>query len=224
MGLRQRLAEHLPMFGLEVRTPRLVLRYPDDEDALALAELAAQGVHDPDVRPFAIPWTDVAPPFQQRNTLGFLWDQRSTAQRDDWHLPLVTVVDGQVVGSQGIAATSWRALREVETGSWLARSHQSRGLGTEMRTAVLHLAFAGFRAERAATGAWHDNVRSLAVTQRLGYRPNGESRRVRAGEAQTMQLFVMDRSDWELRRRDDIELVGADAVAEVFGTERPPGS
>ena len=99
MELRQRLAEHLPMFGLEVRTPRLVLRYPDDEDALALAELGAMGVHDPGTQPFSIPWTSVPPPHQQRNTLAFLWDQRSTAQRDDWHLPLVTVVDGEVVGA-----------------------------------------------------------------------------------------------------------------------------
>ncbi|MCO8128081.1 hypothetical protein NHL50_12775 [Acidimicrobiia bacterium EGI L10123] len=117
MELRQRLAEHLPMFGLEVRTPRLLLRYPDDEDALALAELGAMGVHDPGTQPFSILWTSVPPPHQQRNTLA-----------------------------------------------------------------------------------------------------------VREGEAVVMEGFVMDRADWEPHRRDDIELVGADAVAALFGTERPPGS
>lgn len=224
MDLRQRLAEHLPMFGLEVRTPRLVLRYPDDEDALALAELGAMGVHDPGTQPFSIPWTSVPPPHQQRNTLAFLWDQRSTAQRDDWHLPLVTVVDGEVVGTQGVLASSWTVLRQVETGSWLGRAHQGRGLGTEMRAAALHLAFAGFGAVRATTGAWHDNGASLAVTRRLGYRPNGDRLAVREGEAVVMQGFVMDRPDWEPHRRDDIELVGAEAVAALFGTERSPGS
>lgn len=222
MELRQRLAAHLPMFGLEVRTPRLVLRYPDDEDALALAELGARGVHDPSRRPFQIPWTSIAPPHQQRNTLAFLWDQRSTAQRDDWHLPLVTVVDGEIVGTQGLLATSWTVLRQVQTGSWLGQAHQGKGIGREMRVAALHLAFAGFGAVRATTGAWEDNPSSLAVTERLGYRPNGELREVRAGEAVVMRRFVMDRADWEPRRRDDIELVGADAVAELFGTERPP--
>lgn len=212
------------MFGLEVRTPRLTLRYPDDEDALALAELGARGVHDPDATPFSIQWTSVSPPHQQRNTLGFLWDQRSTAQGDDWHLPLVTVVDGEVVGSQGLAATSWSVLREVGTGSWLGQAHQGQGTGTEMRAAALHLAFAGFGALRATTGAWEDNPSSLRVTRRLGYRPNGETRDVRKGEAVVMQRFAMDRADWEPGRRDDIELVGAEAVAELFGTERPPGT
>jgi RimJ/RimL family protein N-acetyltransferase len=224
MELRHRLARHLPMFGLEVRTPRLVLRYPDDEDALALAELGALGVHEPEERPFAVPWTSVPSPHQQRNTLGFLWDQRSTAQRDDWHLPLVTVLDGEVVGAQGVLASSWAVLREVETGSWLGRAHQGKGIGTEMRAAVLHLAFAGFGAARATTGAWEDNAASLAVTRHLGYRPNGDARRVRGGRAVVMRLFALDRADWEPTRRDDIELVGAEAVARLFSTERPPGS
>lgn len=224
MELRQRLAEHLPMFGLEVRTPRLVLRYPDDEDALALAELGAKGVHHAGTQPFQILWTSVPPPHQQRNTLAFIWDQRSTAQHDDWHLPLVTVVDGEVVGTQGVLASSWTVLRQVQTGSWLGQAHQGRGIGTEMRAAALHLAFAGFGAAPATTGAWHDNRASLAVTQRLGYRPNGEQLAVRDGEAVVMRGFAMDRADWERRRRDDIELVGADAVAALFGTERPPGS
>ncbi|HSP02229.1 MAG TPA: GNAT family protein [Acidimicrobiales bacterium] len=224
MELRQRLAEHLPMFALEVRTPRLVLRYPDDQDALALAELGARGVHDPDAHPFRIPWTSVPPPHQQRNTLSFLWDQRATAQRDDWHLPLVTIVAGEVVGTQDVLASSWSVLRQVQTGSWLGQAHQGKGIGSEMRAAVLHLAFAGFGAVRASTGAWEDNPSSLAVTRRLGYRPNGDVWDVRDGEAVRMHRFVLDRDDWEPTRRGDIELVGAEAVAELFGTERPPGS
>jgi hypothetical protein len=36
-----------PLFGLRLVTPRVVLRYADDSDVLALAELASLGVHDP---------------------------------------------------------------------------------------------------------------------------------------------------------------------------------
>src|SRR4051794_4505771 len=61
--------EHWPLFGLRVDTPRLTLRYPDDDDAVALAELGAHGVHDPGWMPFSIPWTDVEPPLQQRYSL-----------------------------------------------------------------------------------------------------------------------------------------------------------
>jgi hypothetical protein len=62
-------SEHWPLFDLIVRTPRLELHYPNDDDGYALAELGARGIHDPTVMPFLFPWTDVAPPRQQRNTL-----------------------------------------------------------------------------------------------------------------------------------------------------------
>ncbi len=222
MGTRERLAEHLPVFGLEVRTPRLTLRYPDDDDALALAEVAAAGVHAPDRRPFMIQWTSVEPPFQQRNTLTYLWLQRTTVQGNQWHLPLAVVVDGEVVGIQGILTSNWTGTRTVETGSWLGLAHQGEGIGKEMRAAVLHLAFEGFDALRATTGAWHDNAASLAVTRSLAYREDGDRLMDRDGEPTSELRFVMDRSDWELTRRDDIELVGALETASQFATERPP--
>jgi hypothetical protein len=62
-------SEHWPLFDLIVRTPRVELHYPNDDDVDALADLAARGIHDPTVMPFLFPWTDVAPPLQQRNTL-----------------------------------------------------------------------------------------------------------------------------------------------------------
>ena len=41
---------------------RLVLRSPTDDDLFALLEVARAGVHDPDQMPFAVAWTDLAPP------------------------------------------------------------------------------------------------------------------------------------------------------------------
>jgi hypothetical protein len=38
-------------------------------------------------------------------------------------------------------------LREFESGSWLGREHQGRGLGKEMREATLHLGFEGLGAD-----------------------------------------------------------------------------
>lgn len=222
MGTRERLAAHHPAFGLEVRTPRLTLRYPDDDDAVALAEVGAAGVHPPDQRPFMIQWTSVEPPFQQRNTLAYLWQQRTTLQGNEWHLPLAVVVDGQAVGIQGVLTSNWTGTRTVETGSWLGIPFQGAGIGKEMRAAVLHLAFAGFDALRATTGAWHDNPASLAVTRSLGYRDAGDRYMDRDGEPTRELRFVMDRSDWEATRRDDIELVGAAETAAIFATERPP--
>ena len=222
MTTRDRLAEHFPAFALEVRTPRLRLRFPDDDDVVELAELAAHGVHDDDAMPFTVPWTRVEPPFQQRNTLEFFWTQRTKMQADAWSIPLVAVVDGAIIGSQGIFTKEWAVTRSVETGSWLGRDHQGKGFGKEMRTAVLHLAFDGFGAAEATTAAFADNPASIGVTRACGYRPNGEERVARNGSVITLSRFVMDADDFATIRRDDIEVVGAAPVAAMFGTARPP--
>lgn len=223
MGTRQRLAAHFPAFALEVRTPRLSLRLPDDDDLVDLAELGARGVHPEDEMPFTTPWTRVPPPFQQRNTLEFVWTQRCTMQGNAWQLTLVAVADGRVIGTQGIFTTDWSGTRTVETGSWLGREFQGCGLGKEMRLAVLHLAFEGFDVRRAITAAYVDNPRSLGVTRALGYRPNGDVLTPREGEPSLIEHFKMERDDFDRIRRDDIEIVGAVETLELFGTKHVPG-
>src|SRR5262245_26628396 len=130
-----------PLFGLRVMTPRVVLRYSDDADVLAVAELAAAGVHDPSTTPFTFPWTDVAPPEQQRLSAQWYWRQRADWTADHWSLPFTVVVDGEVVGQQGALADQYPKLREASTGSWLGLAHQGKGIGKEMRAAILHLLF-----------------------------------------------------------------------------------
>lgn len=222
MTTRERLAAYLPAFALEVRTPRLTLRVPDDDDLVDLAEIGAAGVHPPDEMPFETRWTEVPPPFQQRNTLGFFWTQRMTLQGDAPHLTLAVVVDGEVVGVQSMMTSSWSGTRTFETGSWLGLADQGRGLGKEMRVAILHLAFDGFGATRCITAAHDDNAASIGVTSALGYRPNGNDLVASPEGPRVLERFVMERADFESLRRDDIEIVGAQAVLEVFGSERPP--
>jgi len=50
-----------PLFELRVLAPGLELRLPTDEEAIALARVAAAGIHDPAVMPFSVPWTDLPP-------------------------------------------------------------------------------------------------------------------------------------------------------------------
>ncbi len=224
MTTRERLAAYFPAFALEVRTPRLTLRFPDDDDLLALTEVATRGVHEPGQMPFTTPWTLVPSPFMERNTLQFFWQQRLTLQGDTPHLTFVTVVDGEVVGTQALMTHGWTGTRTIETGSWLGLEHQGKGIGKEMRLAALHLAFDGFGAERAITDAYADNPKSVGVTESLGYRPNGTELAPRRGVPAEVVRYVMDRSDFDAIRRDDVEIVGADAVVETFGTERDPAA
>lgn len=208
---------HWPLFDLRVRTPRLELRYPDDELVVTLADLAAAGIHDPSTMPFAMPWTDVKPPQLQRNTLQYFWRTRAEVSPEKWDLPLAVLEAGAVVGVQGIHTKQFPIRRSFETGSWLGLAHQGRGIGKEMRTAALHLAFAGLGAEWAHTSAWDDNHASQAVTRALGYEPNGRVVDVRRDEAATMLSYRMSRSLWEKRRRDDIEIDGLDDCLPLLG-------
>lgn len=221
---RERLAAILPAFALEVRTPRLTLRFPDDEDVLALAELGRTGVHPPDQMPFTTEWTRVDSPFRERNTVEFLWTQRCTLQTDAWHLSLAVVVDGRVVGVQALLSIDWHKTRTIETGSWLGSAFQGQGIGTEMRLAALHLGFDGFGAWQATTAAFADNPSSLGVTRTLGYRPAGTSHELRDGVRRRLERFTMEPEDFATLRRDDVELVGAEPVLELFGSKRDPAA
>lgn len=217
MDERETLAEIWPLFGLSVRTPRLDLRYPTDGDLAALALLTAD-IHDPGFLPFNQPWSLAPAEERERGTLQFHWRSRAELTPDDWQLPLVVVVDGAVAGTQEVLARGFAVRRTVTSGSWLHRPLQGRGLGREMRAAILHLAFAGLGAERAETEAFDGNDSSLGVTRALGYRPNGDF--VHDGGdlgARRGRRFVLDRATWEQARRDDIELVGVDPCRPLLG-------
>jgi len=206
-----------PLFGLRVRTPRLELRYPDDGDLAELADLAALGVHDPATMPFTVPWTDKPSPALERGTLQHSWGLRANLAPDEWHLGLVTVVDGRVAGMQEVSGTQYPVLREVSTGSYLGRGFHRRGLGTEMRAAVLHLAFAGLGARHARSGAFDDNAASHGVSRALGYEPAGRRLVVRRGQASWMTDLRISRERWERARRDDIEIDGLAACLPLLG-------
>jgi len=52
------IVDRWPLFGLTIRTPRLELRLPRDEDMAEALAVVDQGIHDPAVTPFHVPWTD----------------------------------------------------------------------------------------------------------------------------------------------------------------------
>ena len=210
-------SEHWPLAGLEVRTPRLTLRYLDDELADQVIAVARRGVHDPATMPFSIPWTDLPSPEMEQEALRFYWSIRAGARPDSWRLLHAVIVDGVVVGSCDLFASDFPALRQFETGSWLGLEYQRQGIGKEMRLAALTLGFDGLGAEVATTGLWRDNAASLGVTTSLGYEPSGRRRALRRGVPDELLGFHMDRAHFATLRRDDITLHGTDAARAFLG-------
>ncbi|MGF7234166.1 MAG: GNAT family N-acetyltransferase [Frankia sp.] len=185
-----------PLSGLVVRTPTLELRAAREADLVALAEVASDGIHDPEFMPFSTPWTDTTPLERARSVLRWHWGRWSQWQPDDWALDLVVLLDGVVVGTQGLQAKDFAVRREIDTGSWLGREYQGAGIGTRMRRAALHLIFAGLEADFATSGAFEDNPASLAVSRKLGYVDDGIERWARRGRAATVRRVRLSREAW----------------------------
>lgn len=204
-----------PLSALSVTTPALELRFPSLEDLDELADRAAAGVHDAGAMPFTFPWTDGEPAERALSTLQYQFRKWGSWQPGDWSCGFAVVVDGQVVGTQELAATDFAVKREVTTGSWIGKEFQGRGIGTEMRAAVLHLAFEGLGAEYATTDAFADNPASLGVTRKLGYAEDGIAMHNRKGTAAVLRRFRLDRAAW--KPRTDVTISGLDACLPLFG-------
>ncbi|TDD81848.1 N-acetyltransferase [Actinomadura darangshiensis] len=211
------LVDHFPLLGLRLTTPRLELRLPSPEELAALADVAADGVHDPDTMPFAVPWTDRPPAEVARGVVQHHWMTRAQWTPDDWELDLTVLHGGEVVGQQTLRGRDFAVLRQVSSGSWLGRRHQGKGIGTEMRAAVLHLAFAGLNADEALSSAFTESRASQAVSRKLGYQPNGVYRHVARGAMTVEQAMRLTRTDWERQRTIPVAIEGLAPCLLMFG-------
>jgi RimJ/RimL family protein N-acetyltransferase len=207
-----------PLFGLCITTPRLELRIADDEDLAELFEAARAGIHPPGQMPFGVPWTDgIEEPGAVTRFLAYHWSVRAGVSPEAWSLQFIIVTEGRIVGSQELRSEDFAGSRSVLSGSWLTASAQGRGIGTEMRAAVLHLAFAGLGALEAQTSAWFDNPASQRVSLRLGYEHEGQSLIARRGEPTPHLRYRLTRERWEANRRDDIALHGLAPCLPLLG-------
>lgn len=182
-----------PLYELRLRTPRLELRLPTAGELEALYEIAASGIHPPEEMPFAVAWTDNL----NRDTfLGYHRHLAESSAPESWKFDLGVWAEGDLVGVQGIGADDFAARRTIATGSWLGARHQGRGIGTEMRAAVLELAFGHLGAEAVTSGAFAANLASRRVSEKLGYRVVGHETMSPRGTPEPHVLLRLERADW----------------------------
>jgi RimJ/RimL family protein N-acetyltransferase len=205
-----------PLYGLRLGTPRLELRLGTRAELAEVHELAKQGIHPPDEMPFENPWTDRSgdEDFVERSV-----NFHETALREwrpeRWSFNPLVFLSGQPIGSQGMRAEDFPTRREVDTGSWLGRAFQGQGIGTEMRTALLELAFSVLGAEAALSGSVFGNESSKRVSEKLGYRIIGTSSIAPRGEPVQKYDFRIERADW--RPPFPVEIEGAEPCRDLFG-------
>jgi len=202
--------------GLRLGTPRLELRLGTRADLIELAGVAEAGIHPPEEMPFFFAWTDdIGTPGWLERFVAFHEEKRSSWTPTAWELNLLVWAEGTLAGTQGMKANALGVTRTVETGSWLGAAFQGRGYGTEMRAAVLELAFRGLGAERAVSGWLEGNDASARVSAKLGYRETG------LGEARPRGLPVVEHRVELARRRWQspvrVEIAGLEACRDLFG-------
>jgi RimJ/RimL family protein N-acetyltransferase len=212
-----------PLYGLRLRTDRLELRWPDEEELIELAQLAQTGVHDPDEMPFVVPWTDGigAPGFVQRFVQFHLGKRRDWAP-EHWSLELAVWCADEPIGVQSMESKAFDETRVVKTGSWLAQRFHGQGFGTEMRAAVLELAFHGLGAHAALSSVLDGAEASLHVSQKLGYVDDGEEWVQVRGQPRRDRRLRLTRDAWIDRERISVRISGLERCFPLFGLNGPP--
>lgn len=148
-----------------IETDRLLLRLIEEDD---LDDIVAE-INDPGV---ARMLGRVPHPYGRADAEEYLALARRNAASGQ-SVYFVMESDGHVIGNIGIGAMPYIC----EFGYWLGRRHWGKGFATEAGRAVLAFGFERLGIRLVRSGVFADNLTSLRVQMKLGFRRTGESRR-----------------------------------------------
>lgn len=197
------LEDLFPPFALRITADDLTMRLMRDSDLPEYAALLHEPVFDPAFEHACFAWLGEDLAATAKSAVQFQWAQRAAIGGDDYEIPFGVWWKGRLVGSQGLRLKEFASLRTVDSGSWLTRSAHGQGIGTLMRQAILVFAFDHLGAERAESAPEDGNLPSLAVSKRLGYRPNGAAVVMEGGRRRLHHHMVLTPDDFV---RPEVEL------------------
>jgi RimJ/RimL family protein N-acetyltransferase len=184
------------MFALSIEGSELKIKITADDDIGRLLSLVNRGLHDPDQSPFSTPWNQIDLPHRNYEFAKKIWLHRAQLHPRDWYLDFTVFYKDQIVGMQSVFAKDFPVARSFMTSSWLGRDFQNRGIGTTTRRAILFLMFELFKAEEGHSEAYEDNIASIKVCEKLGYRANGFRSWGRNEKPAKSLQFVITRQDY----------------------------
>lgn len=167
-----------PLFGLSLAHQDLLLREATDDDVLALARVVEEGIveeGDEHFMPRLLLGRAGTVEARFADFLRYHWGRRAATSPESWVLAFAVVLDDEVVGSQAVHTTNFPVIREVHTGSYLARRAQGRGVGKRIRAIVLELSFGHFGAHWARAGSSRGTSGRDACRRALATRPTGST-------------------------------------------------
>jgi RimJ/RimL family protein N-acetyltransferase len=185
----------LPLLGLRINAGRTELRGITDDLLGPLAGLAVEGISSPGGPPFLTPWKTEPPQDLPRFFAQYYWRLRAEFSPDRWTAPLAVLWDGKPAGVQELFADKFLVNRTTETGSWLGRQFQGRGIGTAARQVIAAFAFDHLEAQHVTSAAFSDNVASVSVSRKVGYTEDGVDIWAREGKPVPHQRFLLSRDN-----------------------------
>jgi RimJ/RimL family protein N-acetyltransferase len=213
------LADAFPPLGVTVTCGPIALRPITDQVLPGLLDIARAGIHATDRMPFSVPWTDTPPEDFDRQFVTHHWGARSRFTRQGWSLDFAVYHEDLLVGTQSINTRSYLVTKTGETGSWLGLAFQGKGIGTRMRQAICALMFDHLDATEVTSGAFLDNPASLAVSRKVGYRPNGQVRQERRpGDLGILQQLVLSPENF-VRPAEPVQVQGIPAFRAFVGLD-----
>ncbi len=212
-------ATALPLLALRITAGPVELRGVTDNLLGPLADLATD-IHDPDFMPFGFPWSLTPAPEMPRNVAQYHWGKRASFSPARWNTDFAVFYDGELVGSQGFMTQDYLVRRGGETGSWLNRRFQGRGIGTAMRQVICAFIFDQLGAEYITSGAFTDNPASLAVSRKVGYTDNGTERCSRLGKPATLRRIILEPANL-VRYSCDLTVEGLPEFRRSIGLDIP---
>jgi RimJ/RimL family protein N-acetyltransferase len=213
---RERLTAVWPLFGLNIKTPRLEMRLSYGNDLSDIAA-AARHIRRPEEPQFQKAWMYDPSPVMERELFRRYWKNLAEFTPEKWRLSLIAYLNNQPVGMQDLWAEGFLTNRTVITGSWLTLDHQSKGLGTEMRAGALKLAFAVLGATEAKTDFIEGNNKSEAISKKLGYIREKVGESERDGQKVAKYYMTLTREAWEKQHPEDYIVSGVENCLELFG-------
>ena len=212
-----------PLYGLRLRTDRLELRWPDEEELVALGRLARDRVcTSPERCPS---WCRGPIDIGRAGLRGRVRRITTSVVRDSWQPHELAARAGRLGRGRAdrragaSSDTSSRPRGELSHGL-LARAEPSRasGYGTEMRAAILELAFHGLG---ASGGALHGARRR--PTRRCGSRRSWATSRTREawievrGERRLDRSMRLTRDRWIDQERISVRISGLEPASRYLG-------
>jgi RimJ/RimL family protein N-acetyltransferase len=210
----------LPLLGLRITAGPVELRGITDDLLTPLAQLAIDGIHDPDFMPFIFPWTLTPATDLPRSVAQYHWGKRASFSPAAWTADFAVFHDGELVGAQGFSTKDYLVVRGGETGSWLSRRFQGRGIGTVMRQVICAFLFDHLDAEYITSSAFEDNPASLAVSRKAGYIDNGTERVSRLGKPAYLHRIVLQRGGL-VRYERELTVAGLPEFRRSIGLDAP---